>query len=134
MGKRKRGKQTASPYGRAPSGELVSFMLGSGRNRAGMVNLEYRVGRERLVTSFRLSLICFEHNPRDNDRVLGYDTAHNHRYGPCHRHHKDQAKPVALQDCRFTEVLARFCKEAMALMQQLDCPRPSEEVWKSACE
>jgi len=108
-------------------------MIGSGRRRAGMVNLEYGCGRDGLVKYFRLALICHGHNSGDNDRVLGYDTQHQETLGPCHRHHKDARGSEPLQDCSFIGILSRFCQEARQMSQELGCPGPSEETWKSSC-
>ena len=108
-------------------------MLGSGRRRAGRVNLEYGCGRDGHVKYFRLVLICHEHHSRDNGRVLGYDTQHQETLGPCHRHHRDVSEPEPLQDCRFVEILSRFCQEAKQMVEDLGCPGPSEDVWKSSC-
>ncbi|MHB1678875.1 MAG: hypothetical protein ACYCSS_15335 [Sulfuriferula sp.] len=98
-----------------------------------MVNLEYGCGKDGLVKYFRVSLICYGHNPNDHDRVLGYDTKHQETLGPCHRHHKDADTPEPLQDCRFTEILSEFCQEAREMSRALGCPGPSEDVWKSSC-
>lgn len=120
-------------YGSRPKDEVHSFVLGRGRQRRGEIKVAYTAGSDGLISNFALAMICYGENPSDHDRVLGYDTAHRERLGPCHKHCLGSLEPRMISDCGFCKILAEFCEGAQAVARELGCPSVPEEIWKQNC-
>jgi hypothetical protein len=121
-----KGKKKKAPY--YGKGLPLKSEISSYRSKGEyLINMEY-VEKDGLVKSFRLSMICDKPNKcinyisdYDNGRILGYDTAHRDKLGPCHRHcigRKDSEK-LDDNECGFLNILKMFLNEAQLVVKEL---------------
>lgn len=123
-------------YGNPPKKELYSKVIRSGKIVKGHINFGYTLDKNNKVTSFTLTLICFDIKDNDNNRVIGYDTKHRDKIGPCHKHCAFRKEPMLIQDCNFLSILKSFCEEIKIVLNDLKCYNNKEDndLWKLNCE
>ena len=76
--------------------------------RITVVQKKYYDMVSNILQKVELALIVEGHYPKDNDRVLGYDCAHETDLGPVHKHEMGKISPSSLN---LSEALNAFNEE-----------------------